>query len=67
MLLFARRFETSGGSCEQAARRIDSRRDFSFIGQTQLVFASEYLVREVAQSIMGDSRVSFRAQLRLAI
>jgi len=27
-----------------------------------LVFAGEHLVREVAQSIMSDSRVSFRAQ-----
>ena len=48
---------------EQPARCIDSSGDFGLVGEIQLVFAGEHLVREVAQSIMSDSRVFFRARI----
>src|ERR1017187_3694967 len=56
------RFEAGRSSREQSARCVDSSGDFGLVGEIQLVLAGEHLVREVAQSIMSDSRVSFRAQ-----
>ena len=56
------RFDASRIGREQSARCVDSSRDFGLVGEIQLVFAGEHLVREVAKSIVSDSRISFRAQ-----
>ena len=47
---------------EQPAGRFDARCNFSLIGKVQLVFAGEYLVREVAQSIVSNGSVPLRAE-----
>jgi hypothetical protein len=55
-------FERERCRRKQPARRVNSCCDFSFVGKVQLIFAGEYLVREVAQSIVSNGCVLFRAE-----
>jgi len=59
MLPPKRLFDTGLHRREQAPRGVDSRCDFSRVGEIQLVFAGKHPIREVTQSIVRNSRISF--------